>query len=204
MAWDQAEKHKLSEQLAALADYYGVRAPSGKAIELWTRGLSSESPAKTLGVLDDWVKTQRKMPTIAEVREQIGQRYSKELDAQALKEAQTAPRLDRVRPADPAVARAVARFLDALRAAPKRGPRYWERLSLMYAVSGRKFRDRQGKWSQISSAKREHLRGIFGDEPDPAAVEAARQEVNAQRDAERALPKFADLLAEERAKEMAA
>lgn len=205
MQWDQAEKHELSEHLATLADYYGVRAPSGKAIELWTRALSSESPAKTLGVLDDWPKTQRKMPTIAEVRDQIGQRYSKELEAQSLQETKTAPRLDRVRPADPAVARAFDRWMQALASAPKRPPRFWEQHSLMHVLSGRKFRNARGDWTQISTAKRDHLRAVFGDQPDPGAIEDARQAVNAQLQAERAaLPKFADLLAEERAKEMAA
>lgn len=200
MAWDQAEKHELIEHLQTLADYYGARLPSGKAIELWVRSLSSESPARTLSVLDDWPKMQRKMPTIAEVREAVGQRYSHELEAQALSEAKTAPRLDRVRPADPAVARAYDRFMQALGAAPKRNARFWEQHSLMHVLSGRKFRDGQGIWREISSAKRDHIRAVYGDQPDPAAVESARQAVNAQLQAERSLPRFADLLAEERAR----
>lgn len=208
MAWDKQETKELFDHLVELADYYGIRQPTEKALALWARSVASDSPAGILNALEDWAKYNAKMPTIAEIRGIAVSRLSKRLEHDEEAEAAATVPLDKIRPADPCVARAYARWKAARASVPQRSPRYWEHVGLLYLTTGRLMRN---PWKRpgcpgpdyvfLSGAKRDHLIRVFGEEPAEALIEKFKAEVNAQKAAERAVPKFSAFLAEERAKQ---
>lgn len=206
MTWNQSEKLQLVDHIAELADYYGARPPSDKAMDLWVRSLANDSPASVLSILEDWPKFNSKMPTIAEVRQKAQERFSKRLEAHTEEMAQTDRSFDarNVRPADPYVLRAVERYLAARRAVPHRSQDFALKLALMHYVTNRPARN--PRWVHDSNPPLRRLGAMtiqkvvaaYGIEPDPAVVEQVRQEVNAQLAAERSVPGFLVFLAEER------
>lgn len=208
MSWDKQETKELCDHLVELAEYYGIRQPTEKALALWARSVASDSPDGILNALEDWAKYNAKMPTIAEIRQLAAARLSKRLERDEEAEAAATVPLDKIRPADPCVARAYARWKAARAAVPKRGPKFWEHVSLLYLTTGRLMRNPRKRpgcpgpdFVFLSGAKRDHLIRVYGDKPAEALVEKFKTEVNAQKAAERAVPKFSVFLAEERAKQ---
>lgn len=114
--YEGSDVKKISEQLLGLADLLDGRPPSEKALLLWLSCLEDEVPAwAAISALTDWPKRHSKMPapadivkTAREIRERALEKKTHQASASEISVAE-------VRPADPAIARAVDRSLKAIR-----------------------------------------------------------------------------------------
>lgn len=208
MAWSNSDKTILIDHLQELADYYGSRQPSDKALALWTRSLSSLSAGSVLSVLEDWPKTNDRFPTIDKVRAAAQERFSDQLEAQAKRDTAETPAISQIRPADPAVSRAFVRWKAARASLPAVSSTFWEQCGLLHLAYDRPIKNpfpsnRLGAYVPLGNLKREYLLAKYARNGvlDPAAIEAAKAAYNERFLAERKIPPFSQFLAEERAKE---
>ena len=210
MTWAADEKKQLLSHLTELSEYYGTREITDKAAGFWERQLSGSTPWAVLSVLDDWAKTEGKFPVLKDVIRRANERVSQRLEEQSKRDAVQTQRLDKIKPADPAILEAQKRFYAARRNLPRRGRDFNEMLAVLHYVTERPVVIREWEVQpdgsivrtattrSLSTIKLQSIIAKYGEQPASDLVEKFRQIVNTQLEAERAAPKFREILAQVR------
>jgi hypothetical protein len=132
---------RLGDRLGELADYYGLKAPTPKALLVWGDALESIQWADVAPVLTDWPKTHSKFPTADAILKIARDRVSDRIEEEARRNRDTAPRLDDLRKVDTPAAEAFFRAYDAIfRRKVVHDPRAWCRNVLKAGNSPEHFR----------------------------------------------------------------
>lgn len=101
----------LKNALQDLADLYGARPVSDRAVSLWERSLEGIDRGEMVSVLEDWPKHHSKMPIPAEIVKAVSERVSYRVEEQARRNREDAEQSDPIaRRADPATLRALKRW----------------------------------------------------------------------------------------------
>lgn len=187
--YEGSDVKKISEQLLGLADLLDGRPPSEKALLLWLSCLEDEVPAwAAISALTDWPKRHSKMPapadivkTAREIRERALEKKTHQASASEISVAE-------VRPADPAIARAVDRSLKAIRDLGARPKDFWEWEGITAIAAGR----------PLSGIKRRYLETQYGEKlGDPAFLRSITGKVRSRLYLEAHLLKPSDALPDE-------
>ena len=209
MAWAADERQQLVEHLTMLGEYYDKHV-SDKALTFWSDQLKGSTPWAVLSVLDDWAKTEGKFPVLKDVIRRANERVSQRLEEQSKRDAVQTQRLDKIKPADPAILEAQKRFYAARRNLPRRGRDFNEMLAVLHYVTERPVVIREWEVQpdgsivrtattrSLSTIKLQSIIAKYGEQPASDLVEKFRQIVNTQLEAERAAPKFREILAQVR------
>lgn len=74
------------ERLNALAELYGAKPPTPKAVELWWEAVKGYAVGDVLGALDDWMRSKPKPPMPSDVVAMAADRLSNRIEQQAVAE----------------------------------------------------------------------------------------------------------------------
>lgn len=175
----------FGKRLAILADVLGGRAPSSpQAVEVWKDAMNGIPLSYAIAAVNRWASYHSKFPSPAEIRKVAEEDFLRDQERREMERKDRSQRLSDVRPADPAMCRA----LDRWRAIPRpRVPdQFWLKRNLVRWVDGEK----------TSAFGEKTLRELFGDPPRADVVEAARSEVEAYERAMVSMPLPSQLVGE--------
>lgn len=190
---DGAEIQQMFVRLEAIGEYYGAAPFTDKAKEVWTDAFKNLRAPNVLGAINDWPKVGNKFPTIKELYAEATKRDAKDMERKVQDEATEKPAL--MRPTDPAVARALARYQAAQKNMPKRHPKFWLWEGLLDYVEHPE---------RMSYLKRLLVINEFGENPSPGLVAQIRAQVTTQLHMESSRKRLLDYIDEERKRETGA
>ena len=122
----KADLQTMGARLGELADYYGLRAPTAKALMVWGDALESVQWAEVAQVLTDWPKRHAKFPTADQILKLAQERLSDRIEDEARRNRDSAPTIADLREAKSPMAEAFFRMYDAVyRRKVVDSPRQW-------------------------------------------------------------------------------
>jgi hypothetical protein len=110
----KADLQTMGARLGELADYYGQKAPTAKALMVWGDALESVQWAEVAQVLTDWPKRHARFPTADQILKLAQERLSDRIEDEARRNRQAAPTLEDLRRDESPMARAFFRMYDAV------------------------------------------------------------------------------------------
>lgn len=80
---NRADFAQAVERLGGLAELYGVKPPTQKAIEFWWEGLRGHTLGDALAAIDSWARSRPKMPMPSDIVAMASERLSDRIENQA-------------------------------------------------------------------------------------------------------------------------
>lgn len=184
---------QLASALGDLAEVFGTRPVSDRAVTVWYDALKDLDGQTALDVIYDWPKTGTKFPTPADVRQRVSARISREIERRAAEEnarntETTAQWINRS--ADPAVKIALKHWFQDLKLKNRGINRdtWWQTRLLA----------RYGRGEATKKIERDMLRKLYHCAPEQIpqkTVMAAVVRDQEQEEYEKSFPTFQQYLA---------
>ena len=122
----KADLQTMGARLGELADYYGIKAPTAKALMVWGDALESVQWAEVAQVLTDWPKRHARFPTADQILKLAQERLSDRIEEEARRNRDSAPTMAELRQDKSPMAEAFFRMYDAVfKRKVVESPRQW-------------------------------------------------------------------------------